>query len=492
MSLYRRLPLILLLLPRTPVALGEPTNASIRREQAANWTISAGELEDKIRGGMLGQILGNLNGLPHEFKYIDEPGNVESYVPSLLGGARTDDDTDLEWVIVTEIERSGRLLQPPVRVAELWKTHINRGIWCANRYARDLMELGFEPPLTGSSLVNPWSSFNIAGQFCCESFGLMAPAMPQTAAKIGLHYSHAAVDGEPAQATQLFASMIATAFLEVDVQRILDAGRATVDPQSQVAVIVDVVRAFHSQHPNDWRATRQAIKTRWQVHGGTFRDQNGCELNTASTIAALLYGNGDLVETIRLAFNFGWDCDNNAATAATIVGVTKGREWMNEQGWIIKDIYQNTTRDQMPLDETISRFEDRVIACARLVITEHGGAVRSSGDEESYTIPVQLPRNVEPLPSAAQKERERRELSDRIVQDLSGTPGDCARAVYLALCLDQTDKFKSKHPDEWAAGLAELKKHPAVVRNIFAALPETGTALKQSARHAGLEPPGNP
>ena len=26
-------------------------------------------LRDKIRGGMLGQILGNLNGIPHEFKY---------------------------------------------------------------------------------------------------------------------------------------------------------------------------------------------------------------------------------------------------------------------------------------------------------------------------------------------------------------------------------------------------------------------------------------
>ncbi|WP_296621671.1 hypothetical protein [Marivirga sp.] len=58
--------------------------------------ISVDIIKDKIRGGLLGQILGNLNGLPHEWKYIDEPGNVENYTPSLPEGAVTDDDTDFE------------------------------------------------------------------------------------------------------------------------------------------------------------------------------------------------------------------------------------------------------------------------------------------------------------------------------------------------------------------------------------------------------------
>src|SRR6185503_17279969 len=77
--------------------------------------IPAAELEDKIRGGMLGQILGNLNGLPHEFKYIGEPGNVEQYTPSLPDGAHTDDDTDIEWVYLREIVRSRENMLPPDR-----------------------------------------------------------------------------------------------------------------------------------------------------------------------------------------------------------------------------------------------------------------------------------------------------------------------------------------------------------------------------------------
>jgi hypothetical protein len=37
-------------------------------------------LHDKIRGGFLGQLLGDLNGLAHEMKYIAEPGDVQEYI----------------------------------------------------------------------------------------------------------------------------------------------------------------------------------------------------------------------------------------------------------------------------------------------------------------------------------------------------------------------------------------------------------------------------
>src|SRR5436190_20671503 len=88
--------------------------------------IPADTLEDKIRGGMLAQVIGNLNGLPHEFKYINNPGKVEHFTPSLPGGAVTDDDTDIEWVYLREIARSGNNTLPPDRITALWKRHINR------------------------------------------------------------------------------------------------------------------------------------------------------------------------------------------------------------------------------------------------------------------------------------------------------------------------------------------------------------------------------
>ena len=68
-------------------------------------------LLDKVRGGLLGQIIGNLNGIPHEFKYNDEPGNVTGYIPALPDGAYTDDDTDIEWVYVYNMQKYNKLFQ---------------------------------------------------------------------------------------------------------------------------------------------------------------------------------------------------------------------------------------------------------------------------------------------------------------------------------------------------------------------------------------------
>jgi hypothetical protein len=126
--------------------------------------ISAEKLRDKIRGGLLGQILGNLNGIPHEMQYIDEPGNVKKYSPALPNGARTDDDTDFEWVYIKEMQDENSIYLSSERLAELWKERINRGIWCSNRYSRYLMDLGINPPLTSNFALNPWADFNISGQ----------------------------------------------------------------------------------------------------------------------------------------------------------------------------------------------------------------------------------------------------------------------------------------------------------------------------------------
>jgi hypothetical protein len=455
--------------------------------------ISAHELEDKIRGGMLGQIIGNLNGLPHEMKYIDEPGEVKTYSPSLPAGARTDDDTDLEWVYISEIRRTGNLLLPPDEIVRLWKAHVNNGIWCANRYARDLMELGLEPPLTGSVALNPWSEFNLAGQFVCESFGLMAPAMPQTASRIGLRYTRVAIDGEPAQTTQFFTTMISMAFVESDLDKLLDAGLAAVDPDSEIAGIVTEVRSFHDQRPDDWKWTRRRIKERWQKHGGATRDWNGYELNTASTVAALLYGQKDFVETLRLAFNFGWDCDNNAATAATIVGVIRGRDWLDAHNWPIKDVYRNTTRGQMPNDETITGFEDKVIGCARLVILNNGGEVLSRNGQAVYRIRAQSPGNVERLsPPQDSVAKLRAQLGSRLANDLSKSGPEAARAAYLAICLDLADSLQESDPQALKNGLDELKEYPAVVRDVFAAPLPSAARIQQNAKRLGLEAPAVP
>jgi ADP-ribosylglycohydrolase len=59
--------------------------------------------------------------------------------------------------------------------------------------------------------------------------------------------------------------------------------------------------------------------------------QRRAPITPSACIAALLYGKGDFFETMRHAFNSGWDADNNAATSGTVIGVTKGYKWITDQ-----------------------------------------------------------------------------------------------------------------------------------------------------------------
>jgi hypothetical protein len=471
------------------LSTGLPIGPAAGRADGPAVEIPEEVLADKIQGGLLGQLFGNLNGLPHELKYNDAPGNVPAYVPSLPEGARTDDDTDIEWVYIVEMQKSGELLIPPGRITDLWRAHINTHIWCANEYARRLMDLGFDPPLTGRLALNPWSSFNISGQFVCEAFGLIAPGLPQTASRIGLHYTHVAIDGEPAQATQLFDTMIATAFIETDVQRIVSAGLAAVDPKCNLRQVVQDVRQWQKDNPDDWRKTWHAIHDKYARHGG-MRDFNGHELNTAAVIGALLYAKGDFVETVRLSFNFGWDADCNAATAGTIVGVTKGRRWMESQGWTIRDLYRNLTRPGMPDDETITRYGDRLVEVARKVIRQRGGTERMVDGKKIIRILTEQPLNIESVARVQDRlEQLRADRLEAVGRELTGRPQERARAAYLALCLGESQQLAKDRPEQWRQAVAALKGFPKLIEALFKAPKPSADDLQARARAAGLEPP---
>ncbi|UCG46641.1 MAG: ADP-ribosylglycohydrolase family protein [Phycisphaerales bacterium] len=458
--------------------------------------LSAKTIEDKIRGGFVGQMLGNLNGLAHENRYYDEPGHVKEYVPSIADGARTDDDTDIEWVYVVAMQRNETIMLAPEQITQLWKRHINRHIWCSNLYVRQLMDVGIDPPLTGNLALNPWANFNISGQFVCETFGLIAPGMPQTAAGIGLHYTHVSIDGEPAQATQLFTAMIATAFVTDDIDGILEAGLASIDPRSQLNSIVRDVRRWHGQYPKDWRTTRRLVRDKYTLHKSRTRNQNGYELCTAATVAAILYGQGDFVATLRHAFNFGWDADNNAATAGAVVGVIKGYDWMREQRWNIKDVYRNTTRPGMLEDETITSFCDRIIELAGRVIAGNGGRKITRDGQDVYRILIQAPANIERLPRLRQQVAKlKSDLGRRIEADLGSDSAvrDRARAAYLAICLGMATSLREKNPEQWAAGLSALRQYPGLLDVLFNKSPgPAGDNLRAAATAAGLNKTDRP
>jgi hypothetical protein len=448
-------------LSRVLLSLVVVLSASCASDQPRIKEVTAEDLRDKINGGLLGQFFGNLNGLQHENKYFEEPGSVSDYVPDLSDGAFTDDDTDIEFVYIWYMNQEDEIQLPYDRIYELWMEHIKEHIWCSNEYARSMMQIGFKPPYTGRIAFNPWAVFNISGQFLSEQFGLIAPGMPQTAARIGKHYTHVAVDGEPVQATQMFDAMIATAFFEDDFMEIIKAGLASLDPKSELHGIVSNVIDWYNGHPDDWKATRRKIKEEyWSGEWGGPGGSNGYRTITAATIGSILHGEGDFVESIQLAFNFGWDADNISAMVGTIMGLMKGEKWIREQGWRVKDEYRNSRRPALPTDLTITEFADLHFRLARRVILENGGREVQVKGEDGFRIALQPPANVEEIPRPLNRLEEMRgEWRPTIQRELAGDSNAQARAVYATVCLGLANEIASRYPEEWKEAITAFQPH---------------------------------
>jgi hypothetical protein len=145
--------------------------------------LSVQEYKDAVYASWIGQIIGNTYGLCYEFSFIDEPGPDSfpyGYTWTLeslkkYNGAFSDDDTDIEYMYLTQMEKNG--IEPTYyQLAEAWKTHVKSKVWCANRAALTLMHAGHYPPATGSMQLNPqWCQ--IDPQLVNEIWALTAPGM---------------------------------------------------------------------------------------------------------------------------------------------------------------------------------------------------------------------------------------------------------------------------------------------------------------------------
>ena len=151
-------------------ATGQAAEESARGgAQAGVIELTREELLDHIRGGWTGMLIGGIEGLAHEFKYIREPRASLPEYRFLPEGARSDDDNDFEWTHLWFMDKEGTLKLGCPRIVEIWKANMNRGLWAANRQARKLMDEGVVPPETANPARNPYAPYNLSGQFCVEA-----------------------------------------------------------------------------------------------------------------------------------------------------------------------------------------------------------------------------------------------------------------------------------------------------------------------------------
>ncbi len=397
--------------------------------RAEERSISHDELIDKVSGFWIGQLLGNYMGFPFENKYVEEPVPVlvdrvytadydgdpalmintrdrRGHVPVLLGslgGAFSDDDTDIEFVTLHAVEKYG-LDITYAEITEMWKTHINHFIWVANREARDLMEKGMVAPDTGRKENNRhW--FQIDPQLVNEIWSAFYPGMTAQAAQRAEWGARITNDDWGTHPTVAYGAMISAAFFEQDVEKLVEIGAAAVPDEGPFAEgLRDVVR-WHGEN-DDWRVTRQKIHDKYYAYKkGDFEAPVSVVsslVNGLVGIMAVLYGEGDYMRTVGIATSAGYDCDNQAATAGGLIGVRNGLSGMGSAAtqltidiaawqrrpWTkpFNDEYVNISRDELQLRTPISEIVERIAAVAKDAILENGGRMEKRDGEVVYVV----------------------------------------------------------------------------------------------------------
>lgn len=370
--------------------------------------IALTEYENRVYAAWLGQIVGNIYGLSYEFQFIGTPGPDHfpyGYGPSLdrvrdINGAFSDDDTDIEYMYLLQMERHGP--EPTYQqLADAWTHHVRDKVWVANRAALNLMRAGFGPPLTGHRSYNPqW--FQIDPQLVNEIWAVTAPGMIEYAVDKSAWAARITNDDFGIEPTMHYAAMYAAAFFEKDLLRLIDIGTRALPPGSRFAQVIEHMKQLHRQYPDDWQAARREMalayyygdsgQTSGELGTGAFEYNRhawpavDALLNGACGILALLYGAGDFQRTLDMASGLGFDADNQAATMSGLLGILNGLEAipherlhpLSDAQWKapFNDRYINVSRYDLP-DASIRDLARRTAMQGVKVVTRHGGRVEN-------------------------------------------------------------------------------------------------------------------
>ncbi|MFC1619444.1 ADP-ribosylglycohydrolase family protein [Candidatus Neomarinimicrobiota bacterium] len=365
--------------------------------------IAVEEYQDKVYASWLGQIIGNIYGLPHENRYVEEPGPEEfpyGYrgraleVMQEVNGAFSDDDTDIEYMYLLAMEKYG--IEPSYAdLADSWLYHVRDRVWLANRAALAFMHFGYTPPVTGLKEINPhW--YQIDPQLVNEIWAVTTPGMVQYAAAKSDWAARITNDDWGIEPTIHYGAMYAAAFFESDIHKLIDIGTRALPRSSRFAQTVEDMKRLYRKYPHDWKQSRKEMAEMY-YHNEPLETRTiwNANLNGACGILALLYGEGDFQKTLDLACAMGFDADNQAATMSGLLGVISGTDGLPsdllrplpDAEWKLpfNDVYKNVSRFDMA-DASLKDMASRIAEQGERIILSEGGQKITEDGIEYYQI----------------------------------------------------------------------------------------------------------
>lgn len=293
---------------------------------------------ERVYAGVLGKVIGVYLGRPFEGwtydKIMERLGEINYYVherrqvPLIV----TDDDISGTFTFLRALPDYGNSHGlTPAQIGQTWLNYIIErrtilwwgGLGNSTEHTAYLrLKHGIAAPASGSIATNgKVVAEQIGAQIFIDGWAMVAPGDPELAADLARRAGSVSHDGEAIYGAQVLAAMEAQAFVETDINKLIDCAIGFIPKQSIIYRMIGDIRNWHAGEA-DWRKTREQIAANYgyDKYGGN------CHMvpNHALIIHALLHGDDDFQKSLMIVNTCGWDTDCNSGNVGCLLGIKNG------------------------------------------------------------------------------------------------------------------------------------------------------------------------
>lgn len=364
--------------------------------------ISKADLQDKVKGGWAGQVIGCTYGGPTEFQWngtmigdhVRIPWDDTRMLWYYENSPGLYDDVYMDLTFVDVFEKHGLDAHDSLHAFAFARAQYP--LWHANQAARYNILNGIMPPESGHWINNPHAD-DIDFQIEADFAGLMAPGMVNAASDIAWRIGHIMNYGDGVYGGVYVAAMYALAYVYNDMEFIVEEALKTIPPESEFYQCIADVIGWYRQDPDDWKSAWFEAQKKWTYDkgcpDGVFRPFNiDAKINAAYIVIGLLYGKGDFGATVDISTRCGYDSDCNPANAAGILGTMIGYSRIPDY-WK-QGIDKVEDMDFQYTDMSLNKVYEIGYKHATEMIKRNGGS--EEGDEwviayqEPETVPLEV------------------------------------------------------------------------------------------------------
>ena len=194
--------------------------------------MSRAALEDKVRGGWAGQMIGVAYGAPTEFKSNGKiiEGELE-WTPEMIAETIDQDDLYVEMTFAEVMDSVG-LEATTEQYGDMFRDSEYR-LWHANAGARRNLNRGIKAPMSGHPKYNIHAN-DIDFQIEADFIGLMTPGLPREANKYADRVGRVMNYGDGLYGGMFVSGMYAAAYFESDPRTIVEQGLKSIPARERV------------------------------------------------------------------------------------------------------------------------------------------------------------------------------------------------------------------------------------------------------------------